>query len=56
MEHATSQKTTYLNKNYTMEDNEGLALAIVLSIESFLIYGDVNIEEGLDKNARLGIN
>jgi hypothetical protein len=39
-----------------MEDDEGLALAIVLSIESFVIYGDVNIEEGLDKNARLGIN
>jgi hypothetical protein len=39
-----------------MEDNEGLALAIVLPMQSFVIYGDVNIEEGLDKNVRLGLN
>jgi hypothetical protein len=29
-----------------MEDDEGLALPIVLSIESFVIYGDANIEKG----------
>jgi hypothetical protein len=39
-----------------MENSEGLALPVVLSIESFVIFGDVNIEEGLDKNVRLGLN
>jgi hypothetical protein len=65
MEHVASQKTTQAKITPMEDDEPSLEVATVSSVNSFcnfwgcssfVVFGDVDIEKGQDKNDKVGLN